>query len=381
MAKRDAENTKALREFLRTEASSGVLLVLAAVIAVAWVNIHNGSYVRLWEHSLQVGPQTLGLNLDLRHWVNEALMTIFFVAVGLEIKRELVHGELRDRRVAALPIWAALGGMAVPAIIYTLINSGQTTVRGWAIPMATDIAMAVGVMALLGDRVSNSLKVFLLALAIVDDIGSVAVIAAFYGKGINIGWLGAASIAIGLMLILRSLRVRTLWPDALLGLLLWYFAFRSGIHPTLAGVAVGLMMPVSKIERLEHRIVPISSYIAVPVFALANAGVKLSASAMNSMVTSHEGLGVMAGLSIGKPVGIVLLSWLAVQFGGARLPEGSRWSAVLGVAALGGMGFTVSLFVADLAFKDPVTVQHARLAIMAATVCSGLFGAVMLKKA
>jgi Na+:H+ antiporter, NhaA family len=379
MAKQESGG-RALREFLRTEASSGILLLVAAGAAVVWANLAGSSYVSVWSHQLAVGPAGAGITLDIRHWVNEAVMTVFFLAVGLEIKRELVDGELRDRRVAALPIWAAIGGMAVPAIIYTLINLGQPSVRGWAIPMATDIAMAVGVMALLGNNVSNALKVFLLALAIVDDIGSVVVIAVFYGKGISFNWLGAALIAVGSILVLRSVHIRSIWFYAAAGLLLWYFLFRSGIHPTLAGVACGLLVPASFIERLERRIVPLSSYLAVPLFALANAGVVIALSGVRNTVSSKTGLGVMAGLVVGKPIGIVLFSWLAVKFGGARLPDLSRWREVAGVAALGGMGFTVSLFIADLAFADARTTEHARLAIMLATLCSGLLGAMLLKK-
>jgi Na+:H+ antiporter, NhaA family len=380
-----------LREFVRTEASSGIVLVLATVAALAWANANRWSYARIWTQPLTLGPVKQGITFDRRGWINEALMTVFFLVVGLEIKRELVDGELKDRRIAALPIWAAVGGMAVPAMIYALINTGSGTARGWAIPMATDIAIAVGVLALLGNRVPNSVRIFLLALAIVDDIGSVLVIAIFYGHSVSMVWLGAAIAIFGAIVTLKVVRVHTLWVYGLLGLGLWYSLFNAGVHPTLAGVACGLLAPtnvkrsgVSIVEWLEHRLVPISSFVVVPLFALANAGVPIGVDALRDVVSSRLGVGIILGLVCGKPLGIVLFAFLAVKLRAARLPEDATWPSVVGVAALGGMGFTVSLFIAGLAFTEGdsggALAAQARLAVLVGTLVSGVIGAGLLKK-
>jgi Na+:H+ antiporter, NhaA family len=381
----------ALREFLQTEASSGIVLVFATVVALVWANLNRWSYARIWTQPFTLGPVANGITLDRRGWINEALMTVFFLVVGLEIKRELVDGELKDRRIAALPIWAAAGGMAVPAIIYALINAGSGTARGWAIPMATDIAMAVGVLALFGNRVPNSVKIFLLALAIVDDIGSVLVIAVFYGHAISMVWLGLAIATLGIIVILKSIGVRTLWVYGVFGLGLWLALLYSGVHPTLAGVACGLLAPTnvkhngeSIVEWLEHRLVPISSFVVVPLFALANAGVPIGVDAFRDVVSSRLGAGIILGLVCGKPLGIVVFALLAVKLRAARLPEDATWPSVIGVAALGGMGFTVSLFIAGLAFtgrdSGGALAAQARLAVLVGTLVSGVIGAGLLKK-
>ncbi len=337
-------------------------------------------------------------------------MTCFFLVVGLEIKRELVEGELSDRSAAALPCIAAVGGMVVPALVYTLINVGHAGSSGWAIPMATDIAMVMGVLALLGDRVPSALKLFLLALAIVDDIGSVVVIAVFYGKGVNWLWLGAGSMAVACIVVAKSVGHAKIGTYTIIGVGLWYSMYRAGIHPTLSGVVCGLLAPtkpmrsvdmvdvdqltdvsslsaaqetvriakesVSVVEWLEHRLVPWSSYLIVPSFALANAGIQIDRSVFSSALNSRIALGVIGGLVLGKTVGITLFSWIAVRTGIARLPSGTTWPQIAAVGAVGGIGFTVSLFIADLAFDAPMLRDEARLGVLLATVMAAVLGAV-----
>ena len=401
-----------LADFLRTEAAGGVLLVVAAVTALLWANLSPASYGSLWHTQALVSVGRWNLALDLQHWVNEALMTMFFLVVGLEIKRELTDGELNEPRRAALPFVAAIGGMAVPAAMYALINRGTPTSGGWAIPMATDIAMALGVLALLGRRVPPALKLFLLALAIVDDIGSVVVIALFYGKGLKGEWGLAALGLVVLMVVFKRLNVWRVGPYVLIGMFLWLCAYRAGIHPTLVGVLCGLLAPtkpflnpglvdstaladvssydaatetvrlaqqsVSVVEWLEHKLVPWSSYVVVPLFALANAGIPVSAEALSDAITGRLGIGIILGLVVGKAVGITLFSWLGVRANLVALPDGVRWIQVLGVASLAGIGFTVSLFVAGLSFDDRTLQDHARLAILIATVAAALIGSILL---
>ncbi len=386
------------------------MLVAAAATALVWVNVDAASYESVWATSAALRVGGWSLDLDLRHWVNEALMTVFFLVVGLEIKRELVDGELSDRKAAALPVIAAIGGMVVPAIVYTLINSDGNGRSGWAIPMATDIAMALGVLALLGTRVPPAIKLFLLALAIVDDIGSVVVIAIFYGDGIRWAWMAAAVCCLGLILVAKLLSSHQLVLYTALGITLWHAMYRAGIHPTLAGVVCGLLAPtkpmrsvdmidadelvdvstvdaarltvriakesVSVVEWLEHKLVPWSSYVIVPLFALANAGIRLSGVSLVDSLRSRVALGVIAGLVVGKAVGITAFSWIAVRLGVAQLPVGVGWQHIAGAGALGGIGFTVSLFIADLAFESEVLKDQARLGIFAATVMAAVLGAV-----
>ncbi len=401
-----------LADFLRTEAAGGVLLVGAAIAALLWANIWPGSYGSFWhtEASLSVGDWSLAF--DLQHWVNEALMTVFFLVVGLEIKRELTEGELNEPRRAAFPFVAAVGGMAVPAALYAIINGGAPSSNGWAIPMATDIAMALGVLALLGPRIPSALKLFLLALAIVDDIGSVIVIALFYGKGVKGQWGIIAMVLIAAMVIAKRLNVRRVGPYMLIGTAMWYCTYRAGIHPTLVGVLCGLLAPtkpflnpglvdataladvssydaanetvrlahqsVSVVEWLEHKLVPWSSYLVVPLCALANAGIPVSRQAFGDAVTGRLGLGIIVGLVAGKALGITLFSWLGVKANLATLPDGVQWKHVFGVASLAGIGFTVSLFIAGLSFDDPTLQDQARLAILLATVAAGLIGSLVL---
>ncbi|HVE62756.1 MAG TPA: Na+/H+ antiporter NhaA [Mycobacteriales bacterium] len=357
-----------LLDFLHTESSGGVVLLTATVVALVWANSPYGDrYARVFD-------------ADTRHWVNDGLMAIFFLVVGLEIKRELVVGELRDRRVAALPALAALGGMAVPALVYTVVNLGRGgELRGWAIPMATDIAFCVGIMALLGDRVAPSLKLFLLSLAIVDDIGAIAVIALFYSDGISV--LPLLLSVVLLMLYAAGQRwQRGRWPVyVVLAVGAWAALFTSGVHPTLAGVAVGLLTrvggPAERAERLLH---PWSVFLVVPLFALANAGLRLSAGAVGDALTSRVGLGIALGLVVGKTVGVVAATWIGVRTRLGTLPAGEGWTGVTGAALLAGVGFTVSLFVRGLAFDDAGSAAEATVGILAGSLVAAVAGALVL---
>jgi len=402
-----------LRDFLHTEAAGGVVLVVATAAALVWANVSPSSYHDLWSTVFTVGTAERHLALTLRDWVNDGLMAIFFFVVGLEIKRELVEGELRDPRRAALPAIAAVGGMIVPALVFVAFNAGGAGADGWGIPMATDIAMAVGVLSLLGSRVPSPLKLFLLALAIVDDIGAIVVIALFYSDDFD---ARAALFALGflaLMALLRVLGVRRIWPFAVLGVGVWLSVQQGGVHATIAGVILGLLAPtrpfrqpdmidadkladvstveaahetvvharesVSVVEWLEHLLHPWTSYVIVPLFALANAGVVLSSDAIDRAVSSPVTHGVVVGLVIGKLVGITAFAWLAVRLGIARLPQGTRFSQIVGVAALGGIGFTVSLFVSELAFGSAsVLADDAKIGILSASLAAAAFGMVLL---
>lgn len=371
-------------EFLRTEASGGIVLLLATVLALAWANgLGKESYESVWEsHIFPLGH--VALDLPLREWVNEGLMTLFFLVVGLEIKRELVSGELRDPRAALLPVGAALGGMVVPALLYLGLNAGRPGEVGWAIPMATDIAFVVGLLALLGQRAPSGVRVFLLTLAIVDDIGAIVVIALLYTADLELYWLAGA---VGLVLLLGSLAWsgRRLFPwSILLGLLLWYATFRSGVHATLAGVALGLLCPTrgtkgeSLLPTLEHHLHPWTSYFVLPVFALANAGLVIEVSVLESAFAHAVTWGVILGLTVGKPVGIGLFSAALLLLRAARLPGDMRFVDLLGAGAVAGIGFTVSLFVAALAFPGGDLLSAAKVGIFTASPVSGAMGALLL---
>lgn len=402
-----------VREFLDTEAAGGIVLLMATLAAIIWANSTvAGSYERLWttEFSLRVGP--FGFTEDLRHVVNDGLMTVFFFVVGLEIKRELVAGELNDTRRALLPAICALGGMVVPALIYLALNAGGDASSGWGIPMATDIAFAVGVLALVGPRCPPTMKVLLLSIAIVDDIGAIIVIAFFYTNQIHPEWLLAASAFAIVIALLRTARVWWTPVYVVLGVAMWYSVFESGVHATLAGVTLGLLTPalpvdpsgirdalqeasslaeepspakvrattlqakelVAVAERLEHLLHPWSSFVIVPVFALANAGVLISVDAMREAATSTVVLGVVVGLVVGKLVGISGFAWLAVRFGLGALPEGVGWRHVVAVSAVAGIGFTVALFIAELAFGEHGIVDEAKVGVLLGSFAAALLG-------
>jgi NhaA family Na+:H+ antiporter len=407
--------TNALRRFVAEEVAGGVVLVLAAVAALVWANSPWGdTYRTFWHHELSISLGSSRFALDLRDWVNDGLMALFFCVVGLEVKRELLEGELRNRRHAALPVVAAIGGMVVPATIYFAWNAGGPASHGWGIPMATDIAFALGVAALLSRFVPPPLRLFLLTLAIVDDIGSILVIAIFYSKGIEWGWLLGAIALVVAAYLLRGVGVRSGGAFVAVGIALWFLVYESGLHATLAGVAMGLLAPaqpdldreaiadraeamldtgsaeaawettrlarlaVSQMEWLEHGLHPWTSLVVVPLFALANAGVEISASSMRDALGSRVAWGIVAGLVAGKTIGISLFAWLGCRLGVADLPSDTRWSQVVGVAGLAGIGFTVSLFVTNLAFDQPALLGEAKIAILFAAVLASAVGTTVL---
>jgi Na+:H+ antiporter, NhaA family len=373
----------AVAEFLSTETLGGVILLVAVAAAIVWANLAPGSYRTFWSHELTLGLGDLAVTETLAHWVTEGLMTIFFFVVGLEIKRELVRGELRDPRRAALPAIAAIGGMVVPAAIFVVLNLGQTTADGWGIPIATDIAFAVAVLALFGSRIPRPLKVFLLTLAIVDDIGAIIVIALFYSHGVSGAWLLAAALMVAGIVAMRFIGLTHPAWYVVPAVALWYCCLESGIHPTIAGVILGLLAPTGEVggrpllEQLEHRLHPWSSILIVPLFALASAGVILDVESLRHAAGSSVTWGVIVGLVIGKPLGIAVASFLAVRLRLGQLPSHVRGSHLLGAGCLAGIGFTVSLFVAELAFGGGA-LRDAKLGILAASLASAAIGVVVL---
>jgi NhaA family Na+:H+ antiporter len=373
-----------LEEFLHDEAAGGLALVVATVAALLWANLAGEGYSSFWARGLDVGAGDLALHLDLRHWVNDGLMAIFFFVVGLEIKRELVSGELRDRRAATLPVMAAVGGVAMPALIFVAVTAGTPEASGWAIPAATDIAFAVGVLALLGDRVSSGVKLLLLTIAIVDDIAAIVIIAVFYSDSLSAAWLFAALGGLLLVLGMRRLQVASIAMYVPVGIFVWVAVHESGVHATIAGVALGLLTPTGRfhgrrvLENLEHRLHPISAFAIVPLFALANVGVQFGGGALADAAHSRLAWAIVAGLLLGKVLGIAGATFLGLRLGWGTLPGGVRRAQIWGLAALGGIGFTVSLFIAQLAYDDPEIVSTAKIGIFAGSLLSAAIGAGLL---
>lgn len=419
-------------EFVQLEAAGAILLLACAVIALLWANSPwAGGYVRLWRTPVTIGVGRGALTETLGDWVNDGLMVLFFFIVGLEIKRELLMGELASVRHAALPFAAALGGMIAPALIYTALNHGHPEARGWGVPMATDIAFALGVLALVGDRVPLGLKVFLAAFAIADDLGAVVVIAVFYTAHLALGYLLLAAALFVIAAVVGRAGVR--WPPVylVLGVLLWYAVLRSGVHATIAGVLLAMTIPVGSridtdrfvwvgralldrfaaaghaskaepindehqaalhaleraadavqmpIERMQNVLHPWVTFGIMPLFALANAGVPLVGQ-LPAAAHSPVSLGVALGLIFGKPVGILLFVWLAVRMGIATLPRGVGWRQTFGAAVLGGIGFTMSLFIAGLAFRSAAELDQAKIGIFAGSLVSGAVGWFLVRRA
>lgn len=411
-----------LESFLRIQTSSGILLMIMAIVAMVWANSPwQESYHRLWHTPVVFGIGDFTLRHDLHFWINDGLMVIFFFVVGLEIRREMHQGELSDLRRAALPIAAAVGGMLVPAGIYLILNRAPEVHSGWGVPMATDIAFAVGVLALLGNRVPSALRVLLLALAIIDDIGAILVIAIFYSGGVNVGGLLLAVFGMAMVFVLQRVGVRRPPAYVVPGIVVWTGMLTAGVHPTIAGVVLGLLTPVQAwygsrgflaaagpaiqeieahadtqdahellhplqklslasteaippVVRLEALLHPWVAYGIMPLFALANAGVTLGAVDLSGGGTTIF-LGVALGLLIGKPVGIVAASLLSARLGIAALPRGVDLRGLLVVGMVGGIGFTMALFIAQLAFTDPVFLGVAKVAVLAASCAAGIVGA------
>jgi NhaA family Na+:H+ antiporter len=423
--------------FAELEVSSAVVLLLMTAVALIWANSPWGdSYEAFWHHtyaSVAVGD-FFELSLPLGHWVNDALMAIFFFVVGMEIKREMVQGELSSPRKAMLPVAAALGGMVVPAGIYASIHWGEPTLRGWGVPMATDIAFAVAALSLLGSRVPHSLRVFLLALAIADDLGAVAVIAIFYTAEIHTEALALATAGLVFTYVLNLVGVRSLWIYFPVGCFVWLETHHSGVHATIAGVLLGFLTPTSRdvedhdslldhgreaLERLRELVLgdqvedhggharhqairqlqrvglqslsPLDmlmntlerwvAFFVMPVFALANAGVVIEASTLGDATSQRVAIGVALGLVFGKPIGVALFSWLAVKLGIAVLPRGVNWRAILATGVLAGIGFTVALFVTSLAFTDPLATAGSKIGILLGSLAATVVGLAILAQA
>jgi Na+:H+ antiporter, NhaA family len=376
-------NIDAATEYLRDETTGGIVLLVATAIALVWANA-GGSYLSFWHTELTLGIGSLSITEDLQHWVNDGLMALFFFVVALEVKREFVTGDLRDRRTATVPVLAALGGAALPALIFVLLTFGGDGASGWAIPTATDIAFAVGVLALLGDRIPSGVKLLLLTIAVVDDVVAIAVIAIFYSSGISVAWLVAVVGGLAAIVALRALGVRRVIAYVPLGVFVWVAMFESGVHATIAGVAVGLLMPARPVdgrpvlEEVEHRLHPFSSLLVVPLFALANAGIPLDSATISAAVDSRIAWAIAIGLVVGKLLGIAGTVLLVARLGIGKLPDGVRVQHVWGIAALGGIGFTVSLFIAQLAYSDPLTIDTAKFGIFAGSIVSAALGVAIL---
>jgi NhaA family Na+:H+ antiporter len=368
--------TRTFTEFFESEKSGGVVLIICTLLSLIVANsTHGAAYANFWQ------AEFAGLSVE--HWVNDGLMAVFFLLVGLELERELYNGELSNFRNALLPIMAAVGGIAVPALIHYSLNAGTPTQPGSGIPMATDIAFALGVLALLGSRVPASLKVFVTALAVMDDLGAIMVIAVFYTAHLSPAYLLAALAVFVVLLVLnRRLRVMALTPYLLGGALMWFLMLRSGIHATIAGVLLAFAIPFSaKSEdsespshRLEHFLHRPVAFVILPIFALANTGIVIGAGWQHELISANS-VGIIAGLVLGKPLGIALLSYLAVAMSLCRLPADLTWGHILGAGMLGGIGFTMSIFIANLAFTDqPAVVNASKMAILVASLVAGIAG-------
>jgi NhaA family Na+:H+ antiporter len=381
---------RALTEFLRLEAAGGILLLLAAVLAMLVENSAASSlYDALLGTPVEIRVGDFEIAKPLLLWINDGLMAIFFFLIGLEVKREFVDGELSEPSRVVLPVIAAVGGMAVPAAIYAAINWGDAAaMKGWAIPSATDIAFALGVLALLGSRVPHTLKLFLMTLAIVDDLGAIVIIAIFYTSDLSLFSLLIAMLALAVLFALNRFRVLALAPYLLVGVILWAAVLKSGVHATLAGVLTALFIPYAReegeqhtqLEKLEHDLHPAVVYGILPLFAFANTGISFEGLTLDSLLHPVP-LGIAAGLFLGNQIGVFGLSWLAVRAGIARLPQGAGWLQLYGVAALCGIGFTMSLFISSLAFEPggPGFAVDDRLGILVGSVASALLGYVILR--
>ncbi|HMI00935.1 MAG TPA: Na+/H+ antiporter NhaA [Pedobacter sp.] len=378
-------NLQAFKDFFRSGQIGGILLMVCVVISLSIANSgYKEEFSSLLSTDLGFTFGTKAYSFTVAAWINDALMAVFFLLVGLEIKRELVEGELSSVKKASLPVVAALGGMLVPAFIYFIFNSGSPTASGWGIPMATDIAFALAIIAMLGKSVPPSLKIFLAALAIVDDLGAILVIAIFYTDQVHFDYLIWAGGVLLLLLIFNYFKVKPLYFYLVPGIVLWYFIHHSGIHATIAGVLLALTVPAnttnaeSPLEKLEHLLNGPVNYFIMPIFALANTNITFQKEMLGGLI-SPLGLGIVTGLFAGKTIGVTLFSWLAVKFKLGSLPSGSGWKHIIGLGMLAGIGFTMSIFISLLSFSDEMNITEAKFAVLCASVISGLIGFVFLK--
>jgi NhaA family Na+:H+ antiporter len=375
--------SKPFKWFFKLEAASGLVLLIAAIIALV---ISNSDFSELYFNTLRqylfIGVNNFGLKLSVHHWINDLLMAIFFFFVTLEIKREFIQGELSNLKKALLPIIGAVGGMLIPALVYISINFGNTeTLNGWAIPSATDIAFSLGILSLLGSRVPISLKIFLTALAIIDDLGAILIIAFFYSGDLSISYLSLILVSYMILLILNKFGIKKFLPYLIIGAFMWFFTYKSGIHATIAGVLLASTIPhrvknkdFSLLIKLEHAISPYVAFIIMPIFAFANAGVSLEGLSLASLLQPVP-LGILLGLFIGKQVGVMIFSFVAVKIGAAQMPDNSSWLSLYGVSVLTGIGFTMSLFVGNLAFAEDIQyIDGVKIGVLAGSLLATLFG-------
>ena len=379
--------SKPFKSFFKLEAASGLVLLIAAIFALI---ISNSNFNELYFHTLEkylfIGVNDFGLKLSVHHWINDALMAIFFFFVTLEIKREFIQGELSNIKQALLPIIAAVGGMLVPALFYVFINWGNSeTMNGWAIPSATDIAFSLGILSLLGSRVPVSLKIFLTALAIIDDLGAILIIAFFYSGDLSISYLSLILISYILLLVLNKFSVRIFTPYLIIGFLMWFFTYKSGIHATIAGVLLASTIPhklknkdFSLLVKIEHAISPYVAFLIMPLFAFANAGVNLEGISLSSLM-SPVPLGILCGLFFGKQIGVLLFSYISIKFKIAEAPNNSSWLSLYGVSILTGIGFTMSLFVGNLAFAGNIQyMDGVKIGVLSGSLLSTVLGYLVL---
>jgi NhaA family Na+:H+ antiporter len=380
--------TKPFKEFFKLESASGLILLFAAAIALMLSNSNFDTvYFNTLQKYINLGIGSFSLKLSVIHWINDVLMTVFFFLVSLEIKREIVQGELSNPKQALLPIIGAVGGMAVPAAIYIVINiNSPDTLNGWAIPSATDIAFSLGVLSLLGKKVPISLKIFLTALAIIDDLGAIIIIAFFYSGNVEIYYLILMVAAVLVLVILNKLNVRSFIPYLLIGILLWEFTHQSGIHATIAGVLLALLIPHDKKDknkslllRLEHSIAPYVAFGIMPLFAFANAGVSLEGISFATLLKPVP-LGILCGLFFGKQIGVFLFAYISVKLNLAQKPNNSNWTALYAVSVLTGIGFTMSLFVGNLAFANsPMYLDGVKIGVLGGSLLSTVLGYFLLR--
>ena len=379
--------SKPFKWFFKLEAASGLILLIAAILALLVSNSNLSElYFEILEKYLFIGINEFGLKLSVHHWINDALMAIFFFFVTLEIKREFIQGELSNIKQALLPIIAAVGGMVVPALFYVVINFGNSeTINGWAIPSATDIAFSLGILSLLGSRVPMSLKIFLTALAIIDDLGAILIIAFFYSGDLSIPYLSLILISYIILLILNKFSIKIFIPYLIVGLCMWFFTYKSGIHATIAGVLLATTIPhrlkkhdFSLLVKIEHGISPYVAFIIMPIFAFANAGVNLDGLSLSSLL-SPVPLGILLGLFFGKQIGVLLFSYVSVKLKFADMPNNSSWLSVYGVSVLTGIGFTMSLFVGNLAFMENTQyIDGVKIGVLSGSLLSTIFGYLLL---
>lgn len=369
-----------INRFIQLEYSSGIILLFSVLIAILWANSgFRGSYHHLWDTKLALGAGLYQLNEPIHIWINDGLMAIFFFVIGLELKREFLEGELSSLGKATLPMAAALGGMIVPALIYFVINKGTSAEHGWGIPMATDIAFALALLSMAGKHVPASIKVFLSALAVADDLGAVLVIAFFYTSGVDFVALGIAAIFVFVLVAGNKLGITSVFFYLVVGIAVWLCFLLSGVHATLAGVVVAFTIPSGRLlERMEHGLHPWVAFLIMPLFALANSGISIGGDFLSTIVNPVS-IGVSAGLVLGKCIGIFLFTWIMVKTGASRLPSGATWKHLFGMALLGGIGFTMSLFISGLAFKESLLIDQAKYGILIGSVVAGLLGSMVLR--